>query len=203
MSSARLIRILDIVGAGIALLLLAVPMGLIALLVWSEDRGPMLFRQQRVGQGGQTFTILKFRTMRVARDSSQRSSEAGAPTATDRARFQTTVPGDPRITRVGAQLRRTHLDELPQLLNVLSGDMSLVGVRPDTPVQEVDYPADFWIARHRLRPGITGPAQLKSDTTDLAERTRLELEWLNEPTLSQYFKVLVGTVRKTAKRSGL
>lgn len=184
-------------------MLLAIPMGLIAALVWREDRGPVLFRQERVGQGGRTFTILKFRTMRVAPDSSLRSPDDGAPTATDRARFQTTVPGDPRITKVGAQLRRTHLDELPQLLNVLSGDMSLVGVRPDTPVQEVDYPADFWITRHTLRPGITGPAQLKSDTADLAERTRLELEWLNSPSLSQYFRVLLGTVRKTSKRSGL
>jgi lipopolysaccharide/colanic/teichoic acid biosynthesis glycosyltransferase len=85
------------------------------------------------------------------------------------------------------------------LLNVIRGDMSLVGVRPDTPSQEVDYSPSYWQERHRYRPGITGPAQIHSSDINLAIRTKLEQEWLSRPTVASYFGTLFATLNKVLK----
>lgn len=137
-------RLFDVSVALVALLVASPIMLLAAAAIWLEDRGPVIFTQERVGAGGRPFHILKFRTMRT---------DAG--TAWVR-------PGDDRITRVGAFLRRTSIDELPQLVNALRGDMSIVGPRPEM----VEFAARFaeempnYVQRHVVAPGITGWAQL-------------------------------------------
>ena len=136
-------RAFDVGASLLALLLLGVPLLLIALAIRLESRGPALFRQRRAGWRGRAFRMLKFRTMREDVDPYGTSPRSG---------------GDPRLTRVGRLLRETSLDELPQLLNVLAGQMSLVGPRP-----LYERQAELWDERqrHRLdvRPGITGYAQ--------------------------------------------
>lgn len=138
-------RVFDLLGASLALLLLSPLMLAIALAIKLDSRGPVFFRQQRVGRHGVPFFIHKFRSM-VA-DAPQRGPAL-------------TVGDDPRITRIGRWLRRTRLDELPQLLDVLAGTMSLVGPRPELPQYVAQYPS---LLRERVlsvRPGITDPSSL-------------------------------------------
>lgn len=147
-------RAFDLLAAGVGLLVLSPLLAVVALAVALDSRGPVFFRQARVGRGGRSFRIVKFRTMRP------RAEEAGG---------QLTVAGDPRVTRVGALLRKTKLDELPQLINVVVGDMSLVGPRPEVPRYVAHYDA-----RQRrvldVRPGITDPASIAyRDENDLLD----------------------------------
>jgi len=135
-------RLFDIAASALGLLLLAPLLLLVALWIRLDSPGPALFRQTRVGRFGVPFTIHKFRTMRV---------EPGAAI---------TVGADPRITRSGQLLRRTKLDELPQLWDVLRGAMSLVGPRPELPRYVELYPADLRDRVLAVRPGITDPASL-------------------------------------------
>lgn len=137
-------RACDVVVAAIGLAALSPLLASIALVVRLDSRGPVFFRAQRIGMAGRTFTMLKFRTM-VA------DATARGP--------RITTGDDPRITRIGRLLRRAHLDELPQLVNVLRGDMSLVGPRPEAPAFVALYPPEAQ-AILRVRPGITGLAQL-------------------------------------------
>lgn len=135
----------DVAGATLALLLLGPLMLLLALLIRVDSPGPALFHQERVGRWGRPFRIHKFRTM-VA-DAPERGPAL-------------TVGEDARITRVGTWLRRTRLDELPQLLNVLAGDMSLVGPRPEVPRYVQHYPPGLRERALAVRPGITDPSSL-------------------------------------------
>lgn len=149
-------RVFDVVVALLALLVFALPMLLIALAIRLDSPGPVFFRQQRVGQGSQPFRIHKFRTM-VA-DAPERGPAL-------------TVGDDPRITRVGAWLRRSKLDELPQLIDVLAGDMSLVGPRPELPQYVARYPLALRDQVLALKPGITDPASLDfADESELLAR---------------------------------
>lgn len=128
-----------------------------------SDGFPSLFRQERCGLDGSTFEILKFRTMR-------KDAEKIGGHSTSR--------NDPRITLIGRFLRRTSLDELPQLINVLRGDMSIVGPRPDTPMQVNDYSQDDWKTRCSIRPGITGLSQVRYRSSATAgERLASDLEY--------------------------
>ncbi len=156
-------RLIDVLVSLILVLLLWPLLLAIALLVRATSPGPALFRQERVGRGGRPFTIFKFRSMRV-------DAPAVGP--------HFTAAGDPRITPIGRFLRRTSLDELPQVLNVLRGDMSLVGPRPNVPRQRDEYTQAEWDARNAVRPGITGLAQatLRSAATQ-EQRTALDLEY--------------------------
>jgi lipopolysaccharide/colanic/teichoic acid biosynthesis glycosyltransferase len=138
-------RLLDLSFAFVGLLLLALPMLCIALAIKLDSPGPVFFRQERVGRGGRLFRIHKFRTM------THRPGSDGLPI---------TVGGDARITRVGRWLRARRLDEFPQLLDVLAGDMSIVGPRPEVPRYVALYPAEVRDKLLRLRPGITDPAAL-------------------------------------------
>lgn len=138
-------RLLDLLLAVPALLLLLPLLGLLALWVRMDSPGPALFRQTRVGQGGRPFEILKFRTMVHA------PQDAG---------LALTVGDDARITRCGRWLRRTRLDELPQLVNVVRGEMALVGPRPEVPRYVALYPAALRERVLALRPGITDPSSL-------------------------------------------
>lgn len=139
-------RAFDLLVGGAGLLLAAPLMLALALWVKADSPGPALFRQQRVGQGGRMFNILKFRTMRAG------SAEQGPAV---------TAAGDARITRAGAWLRRTKLDELPQLLNVLRGEMSLVGPRPEVPRYMALYEPAVRERILSVRPGITDLAALE------------------------------------------
>lgn len=134
---------MDVAGSLLALAIFGLPMVLIALAVRLESPGPAIFRQRRAGRGGRPFTMLKFRTMRADADPYGHSPQSAA---------------DPRVTRLGRRLRETSLDELPQLLNVLAGQMSLVGPRPLYLRQ-----AELWTPRQRrrldVRPGLSGYAQ--------------------------------------------
>lgn len=136
-------RLFDLLGASVALLLLAPLLLLIALVVRLDSPGPVFFRQERVGRHGVLFRIHKFRTMR----------EGAAGLAI-------TVGADPRITKAGAFLRRTRIDELPQLIDVLQGTMSLVGPRPEVPRYVAFYPPALRARALAVRPGITDPASL-------------------------------------------
>jgi lipopolysaccharide/colanic/teichoic acid biosynthesis glycosyltransferase len=159
-------RLFDLLLATLALVLLAPLLVCTALAVWLEDGRPVLFRQIRVGQGARQFGMYKFRSM--VKDAAARGPHF-------------TASGDPRITRVGRYIRRTSLDELPQLFNVLAGDMSLVGPRPDVPAQRADYTPADWEARCRVRPGLTGLAQarLRSEATP-ARRLALDLDYARQ-----------------------
>ena len=159
-------RLFDVLVAVMALLVLWPVMLVCALAVIATSPGGALFRQTRVGRGGRPFTIFKFRSMRA-------DAPATGP--------HFTAAGDPRITRVGAFLRRTSLDELPQVLNVVCGDMSLVGPRPNVFRQRDEYTPAEWDARNAVRPGITGLAQatLRSAATQ-EQRTALDLEYARE-----------------------
>lgn len=140
-------RVLDIVVASTLIVLLAPVLAVVALLVRLDSRGPVLFRQTRTGLRGRPFAILKFRTMRVLED-----GETIVQATQD----------DPRITRAGRILRKTSLDELPQLFNVLAGEMSLVGPRPHAVAHDRHYGAliEDYALRQRVKPGITGWAQV-------------------------------------------
>ncbi len=138
-------RLFDLVGAAVALLLLAPLLLVVALAVKLDSPGPVFFRQERVGRGGVPFRIHKFRTMRV-------DAPALGP--------QVTVGRDPRITRVGHWLRDRRIDELPQFIDVLLGRMSLVGPRPEVPRFVAHYPAALKAQVLAVRPGITDPASL-------------------------------------------
>ena len=138
-------RVMDVTCSGLGMLLLSPPLLAIALAVWLGDRGPVLYRQERVGRGGRPFTMLKFRSMVAGADSKGRL---------------VTVGGDARVTPVGRWIRRLKLDELPQLLNVLKGEMSLVGPRPEVQRYVDLYTAEQWPVLD-LVPGITDPASIK------------------------------------------
>jgi lipopolysaccharide/colanic/teichoic acid biosynthesis glycosyltransferase len=139
-------RLFDLLGAALSLAVLAPLLVAIALAVKLDSKGPVLFRQQRVGRRGRPFRIHKFRTM-VA-DAPERGP-------------QFTSAGDPRVTRVGAWLRHHRLDELPQLIDVLKGDMSLVGPRPEVPRYVALYPPALRERVLAVRPGITDPSSLE------------------------------------------
>lgn len=184
-------RTLDIV---VSLLVLVVSIPLlagIALALKLSEGGPVLFRQERLGEGGRLFTIYKFRTMGAG----ARGSDFA-------------VPGDPRVTRLGSVLRAKHLDELPQFVNILCGQMTLVGPRPETPALASRYPADC-CSILAFRPGLTGPCQLRMRRprippgrdpeeyylTELVPlRVRLDLAYVDSSTLKNTLAVLVGTL---------
>ncbi len=149
-------RVFDLLGAAIALALLLPLFAAIALWIKLDSPGPVMFRQQRVGRHGRLFEIHKFRTM-----------VADAP----RQGPQLTVGDDARITRAGAFLRRSKFDELPQLLDVLAGHMSLVGPRPELPAYVAHYPAELRDRVLAVRPGITDPVSLElADESEMLGR---------------------------------
>jgi lipopolysaccharide/colanic/teichoic acid biosynthesis glycosyltransferase len=171
-------RLIDVVGAVVLLVAAAPVLGLAAVAVMATSRGPVLLIQQRVGQGGETFGLVKLRSMRVdaGDDAAHRALVAReltlAPAATGEV-FK--VRHDPRITPVGRVLRRSSIDELPQLLNVLAGHMSLVGPRPSLPWEHDLYPEPARSERVAVRPGITGLWQV-SGRNRLPVPAMLELD---------------------------
>jgi Undecaprenyl-phosphate glucose phosphotransferase len=165
-------RVLDILGALVALVIFALPMIAIAIAVRSSGRGPVIFRQERMSLNGQRFKIFKFRTMRHVDAEAQALRDAGRGTAA------WTKRSDPRVTRVGRFLRRTSLDELPQLFNVLLGEMSLVGPRPERPELIANFREDWrgYMLRQNVKAGITGWAQVNGLRGDTSLRKRLQYD---------------------------
>ncbi|MDB5872711.1 MAG: sugar transferase [Ramlibacter sp.] len=181
-------RMLDVLLSLLALALLSPLIVAAAAAIAFESGRPILFRQTRLGLGGREFAMYKFRSM--VKDA---ASIGAWHTASD----------DPRITRAGRFLRRTSIDELPQLLNVLKGDMSLVGPRPDVPAQRALYSDSDWARRCSVRPGITGLAQarLRSEATE-AQRLELDLRYAREHSLWLDLRILGWTLgRLTGKGS--
>ena len=140
-------RLFDFILALILLIILVIPFCIISFFIKIDSKGDIFYRQDRIGRGGKIFKIFKFRTM--------------VPNA-DKIGGYSTAKNDNRVTKIGAYLRKTSLDELPQILNVLMGDMSFIGPRPDVPAQKVNYTQSEWKQRHQVLPGITGIAQCRN-----------------------------------------
>lgn len=180
-------RAFDIVVSTLALLALS-PVFIVIPLLIRRDGGPALFRQTRVGLHGAPFNIYKFRSMVV------NSEQLGG---------HSTEANDPRITKVGHFVRKTSIDELPQLLNVLKGDMSLVGPRPNVPGQRSEYTQEQWDLRNSVLPGITGLAQatLRSSAT-WQERYDLDAEYVRCRSLGFDLKIILMTVKQIFTKGG-
>jgi sugar transferase (PEP-CTERM system associated) len=179
-------RVFDIVCATVLCVLSAPVMVVTAALIKFESAGPVLYRQERVGQNGRTFSITKFRSMRTDAEGDGRPRWAAA--------------NDDRVTRVGNVIRKLRIDELPQLFNVLRGDMSLVGPRPERPffVEQLTQEIPFYALRHSVKPGVTGWAQVRyhygSTLEDSQEKLQFDLYYVKNHTLFLDLVVLMETV---------
>ncbi len=198
-------RIFDLL-IGAIFLMATVPMLLIiGVSIRLDSPGPILFKQIRVGKNCKLFKMYKFRTMiHDEAESAGRSGimcQAETPEESN-ARYKRTTIKDPRITGVGKFLRKSHLDELPQLFNVIQGDMSFVGPRPDVPAQQIEYEQNHWKKRHCVPPGLTGLAQVETCLTP-AERTALDLFYVERVNFKLDFKILLLTVLKILKFNSL
>jgi lipopolysaccharide/colanic/teichoic acid biosynthesis glycosyltransferase len=172
---AKVKRGIDVVGAAVGLVMLSPLMVALALMVRLDSRGPAFFRQERLGREGRPFRVVKFRSMHVGvSDDAHRRYIARAARGEDASETVKKLTADPRITRVGRLLRATSLDELPQLVNVLRGDMSLVGPRPALPY-ELEHYAPRHFDRFLVRPGLTGLWQV-SGRARLGFTDMLELD---------------------------
>lgn len=174
---------------------------LVALLVRLESSGPMLFRQPRVGKDGRCFMMLKFRTMRVAPQDSVNLNPV--PQVSDFGSYVfDPLHGGKQYTRIGRLLRTTSLDELPNLLNVLRGDMSIVGPRPEVPELVEQYQPEYH-RRHSVRPGVTGLAQVNGRASLTYEKTiAYDLEYVDHHSLLRDLGILAKTLPVVLSRKG-
>lgn len=192
-------RILDVMGALVLLVLLMPLIVVIAVLIRLDSPGPVVFRQRRLGRAQRPFTVNKFRTMkRDAREDVHRAFVLGliageTPSETEAGpRFK--LSSDQRVTRIGRFLRRSSLDELPQLWNVLCGHMSLVGPRPPIPYEVEHYPRE-WLGRFAVRPGLTGLWQVSGRSElPLQDMIKLDIEYVCRRSLWLNISILARTV---------
>jgi sugar transferase (PEP-CTERM system associated) len=188
-------RALDIAASLTGLILGAPIMALVALAVKLTSAGPVLYHQTRVGLNGHHFTVHKFRTMRV---------DAEAATGP----VWASKTGDPRVTVIGHLLRRTRLDEMPQLWNVLIGEMSFVGPRPERPefVGELSRQIPYYRQRHFVRPGITGWAQVRytygASVEDALQKLQYDLYYIKNFSISLDLFIILQTIKTVLLRSG-
>ena len=179
-------RFMDIIIGSLALLIFSPIMLIVAILVKTTSKGPVIYKQERVGLHNKNFNMYKFRSMKETTDGSDKS--------------KWTTSDDPRVTKVGKFLRKTSIDELPQLINVLKGDMSLVGPRPERPFYVDKFKEEIprYMIKHQVRPGITGWAQVNGyrGDTSINKRIECDLYYIENWTLFFDFKILVYTVFK-------
>ncbi len=184
-------RVADVMVGLIGCVVLVPVLAAVWLANLVGNRGPLLYRQPRVGRGRSTFTMLKLRTMKPGDGPTDWTDES-----------------DPRITPVGRWLRRTHLDELPQAWNILRGDLSLVGPRPEQPryVEELESKVPFYRLRHLVRPGLTGWAQVKypygASEGDALEKLQYEFYYLRHQSLALDLRITGRTLRSVLGRGG-
>jgi sugar transferase (PEP-CTERM system associated) len=187
-------RSFDLVCSGMIMLLTFPVMMLAALAVWLEDRGPVFYAQERVGKDGKSFRVLKFRSMGVD------AEKGGKP--------QWAAQNDPRVTRVGNFMRKTRIDELPQILNVFKGEMSFVGPRPERPyfVEQLIEVVPYYNVRHSIKPGITGWAQVRygygSSAEDALQKLQYDLYYVKNNSLFLDVLILIDTLKVVLFRSG-
>lgn len=197
-------RDLDVL-VSVVLLVLIAPV-LIGIAVWikSESAGPALFRQRRIGLGGAPFTLYKFRTMKLGMDDAAHRALIAAELRGEdtSSRGSTKMDGDPRITRSGAFLRRTSLDEVPQLLNVLRGDMSLVGPRPCLDWEAEMFPSEY-AERFQVLPGLTGLWQVRGRSTlGTLDMLKLDVEYVRTQRLGRDLAILALTIPSLLRGNG-
>lgn len=179
-------RIVDIVGSFCGLLLLSPLLVTVALVIKATSKGPVIFKQERVGLHNKPFNMYKFRTMRMQDPGEEKKGW--------------TVKDDPRVTKVGKFLRRTSIDELPQLFNILRGDMSIVGPRPERPqfVEKFKEEIPRYMIKHQVRPGLTGWAQVNGYRGDTSIRRRIDFDlyYIENWTMGFDFKIIFMTIFK-------
>lgn len=194
-------RIFDLVVSLVAVIVLSPILLVIALAIRLEDRGPILYKAQRVGRGGKPITVYKFRSMRMHAD---RLEDMLTPEELEEYRKNFKLEHDPRITKVGAFLRKTSLDELPQLFNILSGTLSLVGPRPVLQ-EETELYGDKRELLLSCKPGLTGlwQARGRSNVTyEDGRRQALELQYVSQRSLWLDIKILFWTVGAVVRMDG-
>ena len=179
-------RSVDILGSLLCIILFAIPMLIVAILIKLTSPGPLIFKQKRIGLHNREFNMYKFRSMRVQKENEEKKAW--------------TTMNDPRVTPVGRFIRSTSLDELPQFFNVLAGQMSLVGPRPERPyyVEKFKEEIPRYMVKHQVRPGITGWAQVNGYRGDTSIRLRIDCDiyYIENWTLSLDFKILFLTIFK-------
>lgn len=177
-------RIIDLVGCIAALLLFSIPMIVVTVIIKTTSPGPIIFTQDRIGRHNKEFKMYKFRSMEIQTESREKKAW--------------TTFNDPRVTKIGKFIRRTSIDELPQLFNVLKGEMSLVGPRPERPffVDKFKEEIPRYMIKHQVQPGMTGWAQIKGFRGDTSIRKRIEcdLYYIENWTLALDFKILFFTI---------
>jgi exopolysaccharide biosynthesis polyprenyl glycosylphosphotransferase len=201
MDSRRLLikRLVDIVGALVGLVLTAILTPFVALAIKIDSPGPVFFSQTRIGKNGRRFKIWKFRSMYI--DAEERKKELEEKNEVKGLMFK--MENDPRITKVGSFIRKTSIDETPQFLNILAGDMSLVGTRPPTEDEFEKYNG-YYRRRMSITPGLTGMWQVsgRSDIQDFEEIVKLDLEYIDNWSLGLDIKILFMTVFAVLGRKG-
>jgi lipopolysaccharide/colanic/teichoic acid biosynthesis glycosyltransferase len=189
---------LDVLGAVIGIVLTWPFLIIAAMLIKLEDGGPVFFVQIRVGMQGKVFPMIKLRTMRVGAEQELEQVLPFSPLKGPAYK----IPNDPRVTRVGRFLRRWSLDELPQFFNILAGDMSLVGPRPEQ-VWVVERYGDEQRKRLLVKPGLTGPMQINGrGLLESEERARLEIEYVEHGSLSRDLVILARTIPEVLSGRG-
>lgn len=199
-------RLVDVAMSIFLLVVLAPVLIAVAIAIKLDSRGPVLFRQQRIGRLGRPFTILKFRTMVDRADTTLHQQAIERLWSGERLSDDPAAPykltADPRITKIGHWLRRTSVDELPQLINVVRGEMSIVGPRPMIPY-EVTHLSDWHHERHRVRPGMTGLSQVVGrGRTTMEDMLRLDVEYVRKAGLWTDIKLIFSTVPVVIRGSG-
>jgi lipopolysaccharide/colanic/teichoic acid biosynthesis glycosyltransferase len=198
-SSWAIKRSFDVVGATIGLILAMPLFAVIAVAIKLDSKGPVFFRQTRVGRDGRHFKILKLRTMVDGADAMK--AELMEQNEASEGLFK--MADDPRITRVGRRLRKLHLDEMPQMLNVLRGDMSLVGPRPLVVEEDAQLTASSASQRLPLTPGITGPWQIRGPmNASLSEMASLDYLYISSWSIWRDIDLLIRTAQKVVARGG-
>jgi exopolysaccharide biosynthesis polyprenyl glycosylphosphotransferase len=201
MDSRRLLikRMIDIVGAIVGIILTAIITPFVAIAIKIDSPGPVFFSQTRIGKNGRRFKIWKFRSMYI--DAEERKKELESQNEVKGLMFK--MENDPRITKVGNFIRKTSIDETPQFLNILTGDMSLVGTRPPTEDEFEKYNG-YYRRRMSITPGLTGMWQVsgRSDIQDFEEIVKLDLEYIDNWSLGLDIKILFMTVLAVVGRKG-